>query len=356
MGSIAYRRTRRRSTKLGRPSKVTKSMCKMLVSPSRNPVRSQPLDAQLAFHKIPVQRHQLSKKLKEHTQGGQIYKCAFVKKEISIKNCKERVAYGKEHKDKSIEDFWSYIFFSDEAHIDPSSLSYQGVLRERGHRYDDENIQERPEKKGIRFHIAAWITWWDKAEKLEFYNDEEDYTFTPPMPPKPRHRPTTESEAEYQARLQEWEALRPHTAEVKAGGNSMTQKYYTERLLPVYIDAIQKAQLREAGPWLFQEDGDPSHGMRKEGLAYKLKEANWITNLKHPAQSPDLNPIEAIWNIIKQRLRRRTFFSEEEVKEALQEEWSNITMAQVRKRISNMPERCRRLIRNSGKPIKTALW
>ena len=60
--------------------------------------------------------------------------------------------------------------------------------------------------------------------------------------------------------------------------------------------------------------------MRKQGLAHKLKEENWIVNLKHPAQSPDLNLIEAIWNIIKQRLRRRIFYSDEEIKEALQEE------------------------------------
>lgn len=136
----------------------------------------------------------------------------------------------------------------------------------------------------------------------------------------------------------------------------MTQKYYTERLLPVYIEAIQKARLHNAGPWLFQEDGDPSHGMKKEGLAFKLKQENWIENLTHPAQSPDLNPIEAIWNILKQRLRRRIFHSEEEIKEALQEEWSKITMLEVRKRISQMPSRCTRLIRSGGAPIKTALW
>ena len=96
--------------------------------------------------------------------------------------------------------------------------------------------------------------------------------------------------------------------------------------------------------------------MRKKGLAQQLKEDNWIMNLKHPAQSPDLNPIEAIWNIIKQRLRRRIFYSDEEVKEALQEEWSKITMEEVRKRISDMPRRCLRLTKNGGKPIKTALW
>jgi hypothetical protein len=86
------------------------------------------------------------------------------------------------------------------------------------------------------------------------------------MPPKPRRRPTTESEDEYQARLKDWEAQRPHKADVKPQGNAMTQKYYTERLLPVYIEAIHKARLQNPGNWLLQEDGDPSHGMRKRAL------------------------------------------------------------------------------------------
>ena len=136
----------------------------------------------------------------------------------------------------------------------------------------------------------------------------------------------------------------------------MTQKYYTERLLPVYIKAIYNARIQDAGLWVLQEDGDPSYSMRKEGLASKLKADNWVTNLKHPSQSPNLNPIEAIWNIIKQRLRQRIFYSEEEIKEALQEEWSKVTMTEVRKRITQMPTRYRRLIRNNGRPIKEALW
>lgn len=176
------------------------------------------------------------------------------------------------------------------------------------------------------------------------------------MPPKPRQRPTTESKAEFQARLQDWEAQKPHKVDVKPQGNAMTQKYYTECLLPIYIKAIHKARLQDIGPWLLQEDGDPSHGMKTNGLATKLKADNWITNLKHLAQSLDLNPIEAIWNIIKQRLRRRIFHSEEEIKEALQEEWSKVTMTEVRERMTQMPARCKRLIRNSGKPIKEALW
>jgi transposase len=100
----------------------------------------------------------------------------------------------------------------------------------------------------------------------------------------------------------------------------MTQKYYVENLLPMYVDAIKSIRLIDDKPWLLQEDGDLSYSMRKAGLAQEYKDANNIQNLVYPAQSLDLNPIKGIWAIIKQRLRRRIFDSEEEMKEALQEE------------------------------------
>jgi hypothetical protein len=68
------------------------------------------------------------------------------------------------------------------------------------------------------------------------------------------------------------------------------------------------------------EDRDPSYSIQKESLASQYKDAHGVKNYVHLAQSPNLNPIEAIWNIIKQRLRRRVFGSEEEIKEAIQEE------------------------------------
>jgi hypothetical protein len=74
----------------------------------------------------------------------------------------------------------------NEAHIDPSSMVQGRILREQGTRYDTENIQERPEKQGVRLHIAAWINWYEKAEKLEFYNDENDSIIKPRRPQKPR--------------------------------------------------------------------------------------------------------------------------------------------------------------------------
>jgi hypothetical protein len=57
-----------------------------------------------------------------------------------------------------------------------------------------------------------------------------------------------------------------HGKEVKPKGNAMTQKYYVDRLLPTYVNALHQALLQPNGelkPWVLQEDGDPSHGKKK---------------------------------------------------------------------------------------------
>jgi hypothetical protein len=130
----------------------------MLISPKKNPVRNQPYEAQIEYHYIPVKKRQLQQKLKEHTNGGQRYKCAFVKKVISTKNHRKWVEYAFEHIDKPVEDFWSYIFFTNEAHVDPTLQAVGDILRERGTRYNVKNIQERGEKKGVTFYVARWIS------------------------------------------------------------------------------------------------------------------------------------------------------------------------------------------------------
>ncbi|KAM3066502.1 hypothetical protein ACMFMG_012000 [Clarireedia jacksonii] len=194
----------------------------------------------IEYHKIPVKRRQLQRKLKEHTKKGRRYLCVFIKKVITAKNPEDRTVYGNEHLYNELFGFWDHIVFTDEAHIDPTAQSKGRVLREQGTRDKLENMEERPPFKGIRFHIAVWISWWGKAEKLRFYNDEEDKLEQPPMPPNPRRRPTTKTEEEYRHRLVEWEAPKPHARDIKVQDNSMAQKYYIENLIPVYVDAIEK--------------------------------------------------------------------------------------------------------------------
>jgi hypothetical protein len=100
----------------------------MLVDPARNPVRDQLYKVQIEYYYLPVKKRQLQQKLKEYTNRGQQYKYAFVKKVVSDKNRREHVEYREEHVDKSVEDFWSYIFFTDKTYIDPISQAVGDIL------------------------------------------------------------------------------------------------------------------------------------------------------------------------------------------------------------------------------------
>jgi transposase len=97
LSSAAKRKTRPKSAILRAKSRVTKSMCKMLCSPSRNPVRKHPYETQIAFYDLPVGKRQLQRKMKEYTKGGGRYIIAYVNKVISEKNHAEREKYGSDH-------------------------------------------------------------------------------------------------------------------------------------------------------------------------------------------------------------------------------------------------------------------
>ena len=84
----------------------------------------------------------------------------------------------------------------------------------------------------------------------------------------------------------------------------MTEAYYTKYILPIYIVATKSLQERFNHSFFLEEDGDSSHGTRTQGLATQLRNRHDIQTHWHPAYSPDLSPVEAAWNILKQRLRQ----------------------------------------------------
>ncbi|RPA80282.1 hypothetical protein BJ508DRAFT_210455, partial [Ascobolus immersus RN42] len=69
-----------------------------------------------------------------------------------------------------------------------------------------------------------------------------------------------------------------------------------------------------------------------------------------PSYSPDLNPIENVWRIMKQRIKARLRFpgTLEEMKEAVKEEWDKLTPEDWNKHIDNMPERLKSVKERKG--------
>jgi hypothetical protein len=80
---------------------------------------------------------------------------AYVKKEISLKNKRDRVTYGETHKDKTIDNWWSWIMFTDEFHVGLAAMGAAYILWEEGTRTDSENIQERLAIEGNKIHVAS---------------------------------------------------------------------------------------------------------------------------------------------------------------------------------------------------------
>ena len=137
----------------------------------------------------------------------------------------------------------------------------------------------------------------------------------------------------------------------------MSQEFYAKKILPKHIQEIKALKERYYHRFWLQEDGDPSHGNKSTtNSCYRMKRAADLWILIHPAQSPDLNPVEACWQIIKQRLRGGSWKTVEEFKAAIQREWDRITIAQIRRRIREMPWRCKRIQELKGARIRSALW
>ena len=83
-------------------------------------------------------------------------------------------------------------------------------------------------------------------------------------------------------------------------------------------------------------------------------ESHGVVRMPWPTQSPDLNPIENIWRIMKLRIskRRHRIRSIQEMERVLLEEWDKITPADYRRCISSMPKRIDLICKNKGSSIK----
>ena len=137
----------------------------------------------------------------------------------------------------------------------------------------------------------------------------------------------------------------------------MSQEFYAKEILPIHIKEIKALEERYGHRIRLQEDGDPSHGNRStNNPCARLKRDADLEIHVHPAQSPDLNPIEACWQIVKQRLRGGTWHTVAEFKAAIQREWDRITIAEIRKRVREMPWRCKRIQELEGGRIRSSVW
>lgn len=126
----------------------------------------------------------------------------------------------------------------------------------------------------------------------------------------------------------------------------------------MYLDLLQNVGLPSAMSlrgldYIFQQDNDPKHTASKVKYFFdNLPEFGFpeFTVMDWPSQSPDLNPVEHLWDEVERRLRRQPvrITTPDALFVHLRQAWNSIEADVCERLVSSMPERVRQVIANKG--------
>jgi hypothetical protein len=102
------------------------------------------------------------------------------------------------------------------------------------------------------------------------------------------------------------------------------------------------------GQWWFQQDNWTVH---TAGTSRAWFHNHGIDLIDWPAWSPDLNPIEELWNNLKSRVYGRHPKSMDELERCIAEEWAATDLNFIARICRNMPHRLQAVVANNGHKI-----
>ena len=124
----------------------------------------------------------------------------------------------------------------------------------------------------------------------------------------------------------------------------MDANYYVDNLLANnLVQSATKLEIQDN--FVFQSDNDPKHTSKK---AKKWLADNGIEVLEWPAQSPDLNIIEHLWDHLDRNVPKSQRTSLKTFRSALFETWRNIDLETITTLIDSIPNRLQAVIDANG--------
>ena len=134
-------------------------------------------------------------------------------------------------------------------------------------------------------------------------------------------------------------------SELRIISGRMNAVAYRDILREITIPFIDKAGSRSE--IILMKDNDPKHKARI--VQQYLQEEN-IQCLDWPPSSPDLNPIEHLWDLLKRKLPGKDIKSIEHLKTVTISAWNEIQPDELKKLVASMKNRFQEVIRYKGNP------
>lgn len=98
----------------------------------------------------------------------------------------------------------------------------------------------------------------------------------------------------------------------------------------------------------FYQDNDPKH---KSYIVRSWLLYNYPKVIETPPQSPNLNPIEHLWEHLERQIRtNHKIKSKKDLREVL--EWNNIPVSITQKLVNSIPKRLQAVIKGRGNPTR----
>ncbi len=98
---------------------------------------------------------------------------------------------------------------------------------------------------------------------------------------------------------------------------------------------------------VFQHNNHPKHTTKMTtALLMKLKVMEW------PSMSPDLNPIEHMWGILKRKVEKHHVCNIQQLCDIIMEEWKRMPATNCAALVNSMPRRIKAVLDNNGAPTK----
>ena len=213
-----------------------------------------------------------------------------------------RLAFARRFKNLTVDD-WACVCFSDESTFEVGLASLtQYVKRKAGNARAYESKYLQPTFKSGRSSVGIW-----GAISLDFKSD----------------------------------------LAVLKRGQRMNSILYCNKVLAPYAQPFYARITEERGIAIWQEDGAAYH---TSAVTREYRKSLGMEELTWPAQSPDLNPIETLWHIMKQRIskRRHRINTIQEMETVIKEEWEKLSPEDWRKCIASMPQRMAAVIKAKG--------